>query len=169
MVPALGFAQQDPVPPAAANASAAESAAVSTAEKTVADKAAAEEAAKRKVASEQGGATSAETAKADADPGTAGQDGITVSGQEILITRNGATSKLDREMKLPNGTHVRPDGTFTTREGVSATLRPAQRLTLDGILVNASLAEPKTTQPVAVPSANASSTSAPATKTPARR
>jgi hypothetical protein len=45
--------------------------------------------------------------------GVAASDGITISGLDVLVTRNGLTEKLRHELTLADGTRVQPDGTVT--------------------------------------------------------
>lgn len=81
-------------------------------------------------------------ASANKEVGIASHDGITVSGTDVLSTRNGVTDKVTKELQLPNGTLVEPDGTVKTSDGTKFTLRASQLLTFDGKLLD-------TTQPVA--------------------
>ena len=66
--------------------------------------------------------------------GLSAKDGITVSGTDVLITRNGVTDKITSEMKMPNGVMVRPDGRVTLANGQHITLRSDQLLDLKGEL-----------------------------------
>jgi len=79
--------------------------------------------------------TTAETNAANAThtvPGASARDGFTLRGTEAVLTRNGITSKLDREVVLPNGLRVLPNGNVTLRDGSSTALRGNQLLTLEG-------------------------------------
>ena len=67
--------------------------------------------------------------------GVAAYDGVTVSGGEAYITRNGSTEKLTKELRLPSGLTVRPDGTATLSNGSSVTLQAEQLLTLEGKVI----------------------------------
>jgi hypothetical protein len=71
-----------------------------------------------------------------ADVGIAGRDGITVSGGEAYITRNGVTKKLVKDLKLPSGVTIRPDGGIIFATGALASLQADQLLTLDGRIVD---------------------------------
>ncbi len=64
--------------------------------------------------------------------GISSREGLTMSGAEVLITRNGVTEKLAGELALSNGLRVRPNGTILTADGGTLTLRPGQVLTFDG-------------------------------------
>ena len=64
--------------------------------------------------------------------GGSARDGFTLRGTEVVMTRAGVTTKVDREMILPNGLHVKADGNVTLRDGSPAALRPNQLLTFDG-------------------------------------
>jgi hypothetical protein len=77
------------------------------------------------------------TAPASKDVGISSRDGVTVSGTDTLVTRNGVTEKLSRELKLDNGMRVNSDGTVVTAEGGTFQLRPSQVLTFEGKLLNA--------------------------------
>jgi hypothetical protein len=66
--------------------------------------------------------------------GLSSRDGITVSGTDVLITRNGVTDKVTTDLKMPNGAVVRPDGRVTLANGKHIVLRPDQLLDLHGVL-----------------------------------
>ena len=66
--------------------------------------------------------------------GLSARDGITVSGTDVLITRNGVTDKVTTDLKMPNGALVRPNGRVTLANGEHITLRPDQLLDLNGVL-----------------------------------
>lgn len=59
-------------------------------------------------------------------------DGITLLAGKVMITRNGVTSPLDKEMTLPNGIHVRPDGSMIGMDSAPLALRADQTLGFDG-------------------------------------
>jgi len=61
-------------------------------------------------------------------------DGITVSGADAIITRNGVSERLSKSFDLSDGSKVRPDGTITRPDGSEITLRGSQVLSFDGIL-----------------------------------
>lgn len=69
--------------------------------------------------------------------GVATLDGVTVSGGEAFVTRNGTTEKLVKDLRLPSGVTVQPDGTmiFADKSKTKATLKSTQLLTLDGKIV----------------------------------
>ena len=77
----------------------------------------------------------------DAAVGISSRDGITISGSDVLVTRNGLTEKLREEITLPNGMRVLPNGSIITRNGGTATLRPTQILTFDGRFMDAPVRE----------------------------
>jgi hypothetical protein len=61
-------------------------------------------------------------------------DGIIMSAGRAMVTRNGESSPLEKEMTFGNGMRVRPDGSMTSPDGVSQTLGNDQRLKFDGEL-----------------------------------
>jgi hypothetical protein len=73
--------------------------------------------------------------------GVSARDGITVSGGEALITRNGQTEKLTREFVLPNGLRAQADGRILAKDGNAITLRQDQILTFEGKIIAAPLPE----------------------------
>lgn len=74
-------------------------------------------------------------ARKELEVGSSATDGVSVSGGAALVTRNGSTTKLDKELKLTNGTRVQPDGTITFADGKALVLRGDQVLTFDGTIV----------------------------------
>jgi hypothetical protein len=90
------------------------------------------------------------------DVGISAQDGITLSGSEIMVTRNGVTEKLTKEIKLENGTRILPTGSVVSADGKSVPLRPSQVLTFDGKVIDA---------PVSGATGSVGATTAPATTT----
>lgn len=80
--------------------------------------------------------------------GVSSRDGITVSGASALVTRNGVTETLTKELELPNRLRVQPDGTIVTPDGGTMRLRASQVLTFEGKLIDSPVMEsvaPKTT------------------------
>jgi hypothetical protein len=71
---------------------------------------------------------------AKADVGISRRDGITMSGADVLITRNGVTQKVTSDVQLPHGVVARADGTVTLANGDKITLRADQVLDLEGVL-----------------------------------
>jgi hypothetical protein len=69
--------------------------------------------------------------------GVSDRDGITVSGTDVFITRNGITDKLTADQKLPNGVTAHPDGSILMGDGRRITLRVDQLLDLNGVLHDA--------------------------------
>jgi hypothetical protein len=69
------------------------------------------------------------------DVGISARDGITVSGADVMVTRNGRTEKLEAPLKLDGGTIINPDGSVRFADGRKVTLRAEQRLTFDGRLL----------------------------------
>ncbi|MDR3402353.1 MAG: hypothetical protein P4L99_07625 [Chthoniobacter sp.] len=74
------------------------------------------------------------TKAADRDSGISARDGVTISGTDVFITRNGATSKVTTNLQLSNGVIVHPDGTVLLGNGKKITLRANQLLDLHGVL-----------------------------------
>jgi hypothetical protein len=72
-----------------------------------------------------------------ANAGISSKDGISISGTEVFLTRNGVTEKVTSDVRLPNGAMVRPNGTLILSNGNSVTLRPNQILDLNGVLRDA--------------------------------
>lgn len=68
------------------------------------------------------------------ESGVSARDGITVSGADVFITRNGTTDKVVADLRLPNGAVVKPDGTVLLGNGRHVTLRANQVLDLHGVL-----------------------------------
>ncbi len=68
--------------------------------------------------------------------GLGARDGITLSGSDVLITRNGVIEKMTKVTKLPNGLVVGMDGTVTTAEGTKFPLRQTQLVTFDGTIID---------------------------------
>ncbi|MGB8167898.1 MAG: DUF6799 domain-containing protein [Chthoniobacteraceae bacterium] len=67
--------------------------------------------------------------------GVSKRDGVTLSGGEAYVTRNGATEKLTKDLLLPSGVIARPDGTVLLSDKTEATLRATQLLTFEGKIV----------------------------------
>jgi hypothetical protein len=68
--------------------------------------------------------------------GISSRDGITVSGADALITRNGNTDKITKQLQLSSGVIVNPDGTFI-KNGAKLTLRENEVLGFDGVVRSA--------------------------------
>lgn len=64
--------------------------------------------------------------------GASARDGFTLRGTEVVLTRNGVTTKVDRDLILPNGLRVMANGNIIMRDGSSTALRPNQLLTIEG-------------------------------------
>jgi hypothetical protein len=75
------------------------------------------------------------------------RDGFTKHGTSVLVTRHGATHKLEEEMTLENGMRVRADGAVTLPSGDKATLRGNQLLTFSGAFADVALS-PQGTAPM---------------------
>src|SRR5688500_7871964 len=45
--------------------------------------------------------------------GVSSRDGITISGTDVMVTRNGRTETLEAELSLSGGVRIAPDGTIT--------------------------------------------------------
>jgi hypothetical protein len=68
------------------------------------------------------------------ESGVSARDGVTVSGGDAFITRNGTTEKIVGDLRLANGVIVHPDGTVLLANGRKITLRAEQLLDLHGRL-----------------------------------
>ena len=83
--------------------------------------------------------------------GVSSRDGITVSGADTFITRNGVTETVAKQFQLSSGGRVNPDGTFT-KDGKSLILRENQILGFDGVVRDARIHETgPTVPPIASP------------------
>ena len=71
--------------------------------------------------------------------GLSSADGITLSGSDALVTRNGISERLSQELRLSDGTRVQPNGIVTRPDGPELTLRASQVLNFDGTLRSAPL------------------------------
>lgn len=60
------------------------------------------------------------------------RDGFTLRGTELIMTRNGVTTKVDRDWVLSGGVRVHANGNITMRDGSTTSLRPNQILTFEG-------------------------------------
>lgn len=67
--------------------------------------------------------------------GLSRHDGVTMSADGAVVTRNGATEKLTRDLLLPSGVTVRPDGTVIMADKTEVPLRTTQLLTFEGNIV----------------------------------
>lgn len=88
------------------------------------------------VAAEPSSVVSPAAAGGGEQVGVGKRDGVTISGNEAFITRNGTMEKLVRELSLPSGVTIRPDGTMILPDKTDATLRSTQLLTLEGKVVD---------------------------------
>lgn len=79
--------------------------------------------------------TSPAAASSGVEVGVARRDGVTVSGNEAYVTRHKITEKLVKDLALPSGVTVRPDGTVILADGTRTALQADQLLTLDGRIV----------------------------------
>ncbi len=75
------------------------------------------------------------------------RDGFTRGGAGVLLTRNGVSQKVERELVLENGLRVQADGSVTLPNGEKAALRDNQLLTLTGAFEDVALS-PQGTAPV---------------------
>ncbi len=73
--------------------------------------------------------------KAGEGVATSSTDGVTISGGAVMVTRNGLMERLGRDLKLSNGTTVKPDGVVTLPDGKQIRLRGTQVLTFDGLVL----------------------------------
>lgn len=60
------------------------------------------------------------------------RDGFTLRGTELIMTRNGVTTKVDRDWVLSGGARVHANGNITMADGSTTSLRPNQILTFAG-------------------------------------
>lgn len=97
--------------------------------------------------------------KVTPEVGVSARDGITISGADLMVTRNGATEKLTKVLELPNGVRVEPSGMITTGDGAKVVLRPTQLLTFDGRFLNIPIVE---SAPAAATTTTTTTTPAPA-------
>lgn len=65
-------------------------------------------------------------------PGASVRDGFTLRGTELVMTRNGVTSKVDRDWVLSNGARIHANGNITMADGSTTSLRANQILTFAG-------------------------------------
>lgn len=65
-------------------------------------------------------------------PGASVRDGFTLRGTELVMTRNGVTSKVDRDWALSNGARIHANGNITMADGSTTSLRANQILTFAG-------------------------------------
>jgi len=49
-----------------------------------------------------------------------------MSGNDVIVTRNGISEKLTKELELTNGTRVKPDGAVITSDGVNWRFVPSR-------------------------------------------
>lgn len=68
------------------------------------------------------------------ESGVSSRDGITVSGADVFITRDGKTEKVTSDMHLKSGVVVHPDGTVLLANGKKITLRSEQVLDFHGVV-----------------------------------
>lgn len=64
--------------------------------------------------------------------GASVRDGFTLRGTELIMTRSGVTTKVDRDWALSGGVRVHANGNITMRDGSTTSLRPNQILTFEG-------------------------------------
>src|SRR5437879_6354880 len=64
--------------------------------------------------------------------GGSARDGFTLRGTEVVMTRNGVTTKLEHAVVLPNGLRIQANGNVTLRDGSTTALRANQLLTFEG-------------------------------------
>ncbi len=66
--------------------------------------------------------------------GASARDGFTLRGTELIMTRSGVTTKVDRDWVLSGGVRVHANGNITMADGSTTSLRPNQILTFDGAI-----------------------------------
>lgn len=69
------------------------------------------------------------------------RDGFTRYNTDTLLTRNGVTEKVTRDVVLRNGLRVSPDGSAVLPDGSKITLRSNQILTLQGVVEDTPLSQ----------------------------
>jgi hypothetical protein len=69
------------------------------------------------------------------------RDGFTRANADTLLTRKGVTEKVLRDVVLPNGLRVSPDGSAVLPDGTKMVLRTNQILTLEGALEDTPLTQ----------------------------
>lgn len=113
--------------------------------------------------------TNVEAAASGVEIGIARRDGITFSSGEAFVTRNGIMEKLVKELELPGGVKVAPDGNVTMPDGQQFRLRTNQMVTMAGV-VQVIPAAPTILTPVTpvVPNAAAQGASPAGNSAPAR-
>jgi hypothetical protein len=72
-------------------------------------------------------------------PGASARDGFTLRGTEIVMTRKGITTKVERDVILRDGTRVHANGNITLHDGSTTALRPNQLLTFEGEIQDVAL------------------------------
>jgi len=80
-------------------------------------------------------------ARGNNEVGISSRDGISVSGGETFVTRNGVTKKNTSEFKFENGMKIFPDGTVLKPGGSKFTLREDQVMGFDGEIHSAQVRE----------------------------
>lgn len=75
--------------------------------------------------------------KKGAEVGISATDGVSVTAGAAVVTRNGSTAQLDKELRLPNGIRVQPNGEVTFADGKKMILRGDQVMAFDGSIVDA--------------------------------
>lgn len=68
--------------------------------------------------------------------GVGGRDGITLSGADVIVTRNGSSQRLERELTLEDGTRIGVDGSIQFKDGRTSTLGAEQTLTFSGKVID---------------------------------
>jgi len=64
--------------------------------------------------------------------GASARDGFTLRGTELIMTRDGVSTKVNREWALSGGVRVHANGNITLADGSTTSLRPNQILTFAG-------------------------------------
>ncbi len=65
------------------------------------------------------------------------RDGFTLTDYDVMITRNGATKRVQHNMKLQNGIVVRLDGIVIVPGKMNLALHSGDWLSFDGVLTRA--------------------------------
>jgi hypothetical protein len=78
--------------------------------------------------------SSVDTGTPNASVGTSLRDGFFTNGNEVFMVRNGVAEKVKSEVRLPNGSLVKPNGTVVLGSGNTVVMRKDQVLDMEGVL-----------------------------------
>ncbi len=60
---------------------------------------------------------------------------VVMRGDQVWLMKDGATTKLDKEMTMKNGTKVMTNGDYVTKDGKKMKLENGQYIDMDGNVV----------------------------------